>query len=65
MPERQIVDEDAAVARILELADSLAPLGQRTVTVARELTKQFEQIGNAVPIPLGAALGRMLAAKLG
>lgn len=32
--------------RILELADSLAPLGQRTVTVARELTKQFEQVHN-------------------
>jgi len=30
--------------RILELADSLATLDSRTVTVARELTKQFEQV---------------------
>ena len=30
--------------RIQRLADALAALGQRTVTVGRELTKQFEQI---------------------
>lgn len=29
------------------------------------VTEIVKQIGNAVPIPLGAALGRMLAAKLG
>ncbi len=30
--------------RIAALADALAPLGQRQLTIARELTKQFEQI---------------------
>lgn len=30
--------------RIAALADALAPLGQREVTVGRELTKQFEEI---------------------
>ena len=30
--------------RIQALADALAPLGERRITIARELTKQFEQI---------------------
>jgi 16S rRNA (cytidine1402-2'-O)-methyltransferase len=30
--------------RIQELAQALAPLGERPVTLARELTKQFEEI---------------------
>ncbi|MBS0500084.1 MAG: 16S rRNA (cytidine(1402)-2'-O)-methyltransferase [Burkholderiaceae bacterium] len=42
--------------RIAALADALAALGQRPVTVARELTKQFEQIATLACADLPAWL---------
>ena len=42
--------------RIAALADALAALGQRPVTVARELTKQFEQIATRACADLPAWL---------
>jgi len=45
--------------RIAALADALATLGERRVTVGRELTKQFEQIATTTC----AALPRWLASE--
>jgi 16S rRNA (cytidine1402-2'-O)-methyltransferase len=43
--------------RIEALARALAPIGERTVTVCRELTKQFEEIATTTCAALSAWLG--------
>ncbi len=44
--------------RIADLAAALAPLGERPVTIGRELTKQFEQVET---VPCGAFAGWLAA----
>ena len=44
--------------RIEALALALAPLGERLVTVGRELTKQFEEIATVAATDLAAMAGR-------